>query len=566
MPDVKDALTSNDISNLVKSKEELDKLVKEALAANKDSQSVKDLTATVEKKMPAIKKFLDNGKSKVAAVSRTDKDYLAVRKDLTELIVTAKKAMNALKAAQSNPLKVEHVVLVKRMKGIVEKYLGDCRKGSDPQAAKTLLAAIAECGNLNAKIAWCQANVGKVSQSHKDFQSLSSSLKKAMMLGQKLSGSEAVSLAAKKTEKSKAESRLTWVTKFFDEKKGDLADDQVEQVDKQIATAKEQIAASKFAEALKECEEIEKDVKSFLAKGSVPSPDEAKAENRLKTATKFFDDMKSKLTDDERKQIRGQIADVQDDIASSKFADALKECDQIEKDVKAFLAENAGPSPEKVKAENRLKVATKFFDDMKSKLTDDERKQVRGQIADVQDDIAASKFTDALKECDQIEKDVKAFLALNSGPSPEKIKADNRLAAVTKMFDTLKSKLTDDERKQVRGQIADVQDDIEASKFADALKACDQIEKDVKAFLAVNAGPPPEKAKSENRLAAVTKMFDALKSKLTDDERKQVRGQIADVQDKIAGSKFADALKDCGQIEKDVKSFLALNSGPSPEK
>ena len=58
-------------------------------------------------------------------------------------------------------------------------------------------------------------------------------------------------------------------------------------------------------------------------------------------------------------------------------------------------------------------------------------------------------------------------------------------------------------------------------------------------------------------------MFDALKSKLTDDERKQIRGQIADVQDRIAGSKFSDALKECDQIEKDVKSFLALNAGPA---
>jgi hypothetical protein len=185
MANGKDTLTTNDIDNLAKSKAELDKLVAGVKALDAKSDLYKNLVATVGKKESALKKFLADGKKKVGALARTDKEYLGLRKDVTDLIASAKKTTNAIIAARGNPLTASHVDELKRMRGLLERFLGECRK-KGPQVAKSFIDAMAPYPKWKEKIAWCEANVGKVSQAHKDYQTLKAHMKKFVLAGQKI--------------------------------------------------------------------------------------------------------------------------------------------------------------------------------------------------------------------------------------------------------------------------------------------------------------------------------------------------------------------------------------------
>ena len=116
MAEVKDALTSSDIANLLKSKGELDKSVGDVKKEDENAKEYKDLIANLNKKGPDIKKFLDVGQKHVSNTSRNSQDYKDVRKDLTDLVNQAKKAINAIKAAkvrtEKDTLKEGHVAVL----------------------------------------------------------------------------------------------------------------------------------------------------------------------------------------------------------------------------------------------------------------------------------------------------------------------------------------------------------------------------------------------------------------------------------------------------------------------
>src|SRR5436190_21040595 len=120
MAEVKDALTSSDIANLLKSKGELDKSVGDVKKEDENAKEYKDLIANLNKKGPDIKKFLDVGQKHVSNTSRNSQDYKDVRKDLTDLVNQAKKAINAMKAAkvktEKDALKEGHIAVLAKAK------------------------------------------------------------------------------------------------------------------------------------------------------------------------------------------------------------------------------------------------------------------------------------------------------------------------------------------------------------------------------------------------------------------------------------------------------------------
>src|SRR5262249_40258538 len=70
---------------------------------------------------------------------------------------------------------------------------------------------------------------------------------------------------------------------------------------------------------------------------------------------------------------------------------------------------------------------------------------------------------------------------------------------------------------------------------------------------------PPESEEQvqvRNRLEAVTKPFDAIKSQLSDDARKAIREQIAEIQAAIRANTLDDARQDLVALENSIKAEI----------
>ena len=189
MADKVEYLTTNDMTNMNTSKAEVDKYVSEAKGLNEKAKEYTDLAQKVKDKTDMLKPFLgeDAKKKHAGATSRKDQKYLDARKELTALVEMGKKAVAALKQAkekfEKDALKEAHVDALKQAKAKLDELVKLATKhGPDSAHLKKLHEEIKNCGDLNAKIESCKANVGKVTKEFKDFVNTNANLVKLVPL------------------------------------------------------------------------------------------------------------------------------------------------------------------------------------------------------------------------------------------------------------------------------------------------------------------------------------------------------------------------------------------------
>lgn len=151
-------------------------------------------------------------------------------------------------------------------------------------------------------------------------------------------------------------------------------------------------------------------------------------ENRFEMIQRRFDKIKSRITDDERKELRimfGQIVD-RKDRDRAKAAKTLFALNARMEDLIKLIGDGKEVSREETNAKTRLKATTARFDKIKGKIMDDERKALRQHFGAVAEHFEKSEWKQAYARLEVLDKEmvdyVKAALASDEQAAEERSK------------------------------------------------------------------------------------------------------------------------------------------------